>query len=152
MATLDSQELMNEALKLLSDYHMSEHYLKEALLKRFAEYPDIDKAVNALMLRLKELQVLNDKALAESIAFRHIRKGNRFIRHKLKEKGIQEDTIDEVIAGLEDEYQRALEAAQKKITRAEPNNPETIKTLFRFLSSRGFPFDVITQVSKVFAR
>ncbi|MBX9704279.1 MAG: recombination regulator RecX [Silvanigrellaceae bacterium] len=141
---------MNEALKLLSDYHCSEQRLRLALEKKFAALPDADKAIEAVILRIKELHLLNDKALAESIAFRYLGKGNRFIAHKLKEKGIQENTIAAVMEGIEDEYQRALEAARKKI--AQSKSPETVKNLFRFLSSRGFSFDIISQVSKEFTR
>ncbi|MBX9703488.1 MAG: recombination regulator RecX [Silvanigrellaceae bacterium] len=141
---------MNEALKLLADYHCSEQRLRLALEKKFAELPDADKAIEAVISRIKELHLLNDKVLAESIAFRYLGKGNRFIAHKLKEKGIQEDTITAVIEGLEDEYQRALDAARKKIARSK--SPETVTNLFRFLSSRGFSFDIISQVSKEFTR
>ncbi|MBX9702900.1 MAG: recombination regulator RecX, partial [Silvanigrellaceae bacterium] len=147
---LDTQALMNEALKILADSHCSEQRLRLALEKKFTELLYVDEAIDAVILRIKELHLLDDKTLAESIAFRYLSKGNRFIAHKLKEKGIDENTITTVIEGLEDEYQRALEAARSKIARSK--SPETVANLFRFLSSRGFPFDVINQVSKEFTR
>ncbi|MBY0281564.1 MAG: recombination regulator RecX [Alphaproteobacteria bacterium] len=147
---LDTQALMNEALKILAEYHCSEQRLRLALEKRFAGFPDVDKAIDTAISRIKELHLLSDKTLAESIAFRYLSKGNRFIAHKLKQKGIQENTITAVIENLEDEYPRALDAARNKMARSK--SPETVTNLFRFLSSRGFPYDVISEVSKEFAR
>ena len=110
MSTLLNREvLMSEALKILADYRCSEAYLKQALKKRFANFSDTDKTINALMIRLKGLNLLSDTFHAESIALRYIDKGNHFIFNKLNEK-----VIATVINRLEDEHQRALAAVQKK--------------------------------------
>ena len=149
MSTLLNREvLMSEALKILADYRCSEAYLKQALKKRFANFSDTDKAINALMIRLKGLNLLSDTFHAESIALRYIDKGNHFIFNKLKEKGFNEKVIATVINRLEDEHQRALAVVQKKAQHSK--EPLSAPSLFRFLSNRRFSFDVINQVSNTF--
>ena len=99
------------------------------------------------MARLRELQVINDNRLAESVAQRYSHKGNRFIAQTLKQKGVADDVIASVLASLDDEYSRALDEARRKGNRGTWTSAEDVKTgLAHFLSGRGFSHEAIKAV------
>lgn len=78
------------------------------------------------------------------------------IQIKLKQKGVKEETIDEVIGEVytqNQELEKALEAAQKYISRNRAiaaDNFTMQSRLYRYLVSRGFQSDTILEVIKEF--
>ncbi len=68
--------------------------------------------------------------LAESLAERYEKKGNRFIIQALRQKGVNDEVIAEALSGLGDEYARALVEARKKGARKRDESPEKTKTDF----------------------
>lgn len=142
-----STTIIEVTIKLLSDHNCSEHELTRRLEKEFAHLPDADECIESAIKRLYELHLINDKRLADSLASRYEKKGNRFITQALKQKGVSDEVITDALASLGDEYARALVEARKKGARKRDDNPEKIKNrLYRFLSGRGFSFETITKV------
>ena len=139
--------IMDVAIKFLSDHNCSEQELKNRLEKEFAEKPDVEVKVESALVRLRELHLINDNRLAESLSLRYSHKGNRFISQALRQKGVDDDVIAQTLALLPDEFSRAFDEARRKIGHKRTDNPEKIKTqLFRFLSGRGFSYDTINAV------
>ena len=101
------------------------------------------------MARLAELHLLNDYRLAESLAERYSRKGNRFITQILRQKGVEEEVIAEALEKIGHEYTRALDEARKKGVLIREESPEETKNrLYRFLSGRSFSHETINTVVK----
>ncbi len=142
-----SSTIIEVAIKLLSDHNCSEFELVRRLEKEFADLPDVDARIGSAVKRLRELHLINDQRLAESLPSRYEKKDNRFITQVLKQKGVNDEVIAEALSSLGDEYARALVEARKKGARKCDESPETTKNrLYRFLSGRGFSFEIITKV------
>ena len=77
-------------------------------------------------------------------------KGGAVLRRELEEKGVKEDVIEKVVAGVAkeyDEYEVAKGLAGQRIDRLKGLNKTTAKRrLFGFLRRRGFSFDTIIKV------
>ncbi|KTC94051.1 regulatory protein RecX [Legionella feeleii] len=141
--------LLDTALKLLSARPLSERELTRLLEREFSAHPDLDQAIEATLARLRDLHVLNDHRLAESLSHRYRHKGNRFIRTVLKQKGISDEVIEQTLVECGDEYERALEALHKKLYSVYRTPDDKSKArLYTFLSSRGFSQAVIHQAIK----
>ena len=142
-------QMLAVAIKMLSDRTCSERDLRRRLEKELVELPDLDKCIDESIARLRELHLINDNRLAESLAQRYSHKGNRFIAQTLRQKGIADEVITSVLESLDEEYSRALDEARRKCSRKTEKSSEEVKTsLVRFLSGRGFSHDSIKAVIK----
>jgi regulatory protein len=106
----------------------------------------INEAVN----KFKELGYIDDKRFAEAwVESRKKTKGKTVLKIELKQKGIAEDTIIELLEEIEpeDEYQRALALVEKKHW-PEMNKEERYTKVGGFLARKGFNYDVIRQILK----
>ena len=133
---------MATALKILSGRAISEAELHQRLIKDFAELSNVDQEVNDTIEHLKDLHLINDGRIAENFVLRYSHKGNRYIKAILAQKGIKKDIINEMMATLDSEEQRAFIEAKKKLRSFKLDKNEESK-LFRFLSGRGFASDSI---------
>ncbi|RUR04923.1 regulatory protein RecX [Legionella sp. km772] len=139
--------MLSVAIKLMAERSTSENDLKQRLEKEFADEPHLDVLINETIMRLRELHLINDSRLAESLAQRYSHKGNRFIQQILRQKGFSEEIITSVLKEVEDEGSRALAEAKKKLGRATKKSAdETKRGLVCFLSGRGFSFETINSV------
>ncbi|KTC76551.1 MULTISPECIES: regulatory protein RecX [Legionella] len=142
-------DLLDTAMKLLSERFYSEHELGKQLGKMFADKPDIYALIQKTLKRLNELHLINDHRLAEGIATRYTHKGNRFIMQALRQREVRDEVIEDVLAQLGDEYSRALYEARRKSRGLSGEHPEKSKTrVYRFLSGRGFAYETIQAVCK----
>jgi len=139
--------VFNAALKYLSAKNLTESELRVRLENEFASLADVDEQVNNALKRLNELHLINDSFIANSQAERYQHKGNRFIKQRLKQKGVDEQSIEQALDALPDEHERAFEAARRK-WRSLNNETKQAKDnkLLRFLSGRGFSSAVCYQV------
>jgi regulatory protein len=139
--------IIDVAIRHLSEKNCSEKELRLRLEKNFSELTDLDERIESAITRLRELHLINDARLAESLVRRYAHKGNRFIHQALRQKGVRDDVIDEILATLDDEVVRALDEARKKLRSLHWDNTEKTKAkLSQFLSGRGFSFTAIKSV------
>lgn len=132
-------EIFNAALKHLSARNISIRELSSILEKEFSSKPEVDKLVSQTIRRLKELHLIDDNNIANSLTQRYQHKGNRFIAQKLQQKGINKESIDSAIESLPYEFERALPEARKELRSMQPLEGKAKENkLLRFLSSRGF--------------
>ena len=93
---------------------------------------------------------LDDETLAQDYAgsLNERNCGSRKIRMQLKKRGIAEDVADSAVEQIlpleEDAAMRALEYKSRLLAR-ETDPLKKRQKLFRYLASRGFPFDVINR-------
>lgn len=140
-------QMLSVAIKQLSDRNCSERDLRRYLEKDFVALPGLDKCIDETIARLRDLHLINDSRLAESVAQRYSHKGNRFIAQFLRQKGVDNEVIASALGSLENEYSRALDEARRKGSRRTGKSLEDVKTsLVRFLSGRGFSHESIKAV------
>lgn len=109
------------------------------------------EAADAAVNRMQELGYLNDADFADRwIENRqeHRPRSRRMLQQELREKGIDAETIAEVMDEAEiDEFGDALALAQKKAAGMMALDVETRqRRISGFLSRRGYGFDVIRKV------
>lgn len=139
--------VIDVAMKHLSNGNCSERELRLRLEKEFVDLPDVDTCIDSAIMRLRELNLLSDARLADTLAGRYAHKGDRFITQVLRQKGMADELIAEALAVHGGEHARALEASRKKKRSLDGEGAEKGKTkLARFLSGRGFSYETIDAV------
>ena len=137
--------LKGRALRLLSGREYSRFEL-ERKLASFEEEP------GTLSLALDDLQAkgfISEARVIESVINRRSSKlGLMRIRQELQAKGLDPESVAQVLGGLKaSERERAQEVWRKKFG-AAPSDAQAAAKQMRFLASRGFGGDVIRQVVK----
>lgn len=149
MSPKKEQAVFQQGMRLLAKRSMSIHELTQKLLTTYHRERDCDEIVDHTIKRLQQLHILSDYRTAESIAYRHANKGDRFIRQKLKAAGVDAICASQVVAKLGDERVRAKEAALKKrATLKNESRQQKQEQLIRFLFARGFETDICHHVAE----
>lgn len=148
----------NKALKFLSYRPRSEEEVRQNLLNsrgRFksAKKNTIPEIAEKIILKLKEYKFIDDKEFVkwwihQRTSFRP--RGLKLIKIELRQKGISKDLIEEVIESLEtkvDDLQSAKKLIERRSSKYK-NLPrdEKFQKVARFLSSKGFNYDIIKEV------
>ncbi|MEA3346393.1 MAG: RecX family transcriptional regulator [Chloroflexota bacterium] len=139
------EQAYEKALDLLSYRPRSTTELARRL--RQAEFPP--PATEAALDRLKRVGLVDDRAFAKwwvenREKFRP--RGRRMLRWELRQKGVSDHIIDEVLAPL-DERSSASKLAQKRAPRLRDLDKETFRRRLRgYLARRGFPYSIVRDV------
>lgn len=132
-------ELRARALRLLARREHSRAEL-ERKLGPHAASPEI---IGGILDALAQKKQLSDVRYAEERARSLSRKyGVARIRHELKAKGVDKETIDKISSAGELERARAI--LERKYREPAATREERAKRM-RFLQGRGFAFEVIQQ-------
>lgn len=133
--------LRQRALNLLARREHSRAELARKLARDGTE-----EEIAALLDELSRAGLLSDQRFAESWTHR---RGTRFgaarLRHDLRTKGISDELIDQQLAALPDELERARAVWQKKFT-APPQDSREWARQARFLAQRGFAHATIRRL------
>ncbi|MEW8211920.1 MAG: regulatory protein RecX [Candidatus Thiodiazotropha taylori] len=141
----DYSEIETAAVRLLAAREHSQQELRRKLLSRHYDEALIEQVLDDLT----SASLQSDGRFAESFVESRVRKGQGplRIRMELRERGISQALIDEVLVPYEDEWQQLLgevHDAKYGAIRAE-SNKELAKRA-RFLESRGFPSEMIRRL------
>jgi len=134
---------MQQALLFLSYRARSEKEIRQNLKKH--EYPE--DAIEYAMTRLRENRLANDNEFAQAwvenrSTFRP--RSRRALTMELRQKGLDEETVKQAVAGI-DEEALAYETALKRAPRlASLEWSEFRRKLSEHLARRGFPYSVVT--------
>lgn len=145
--TSDSRRAKEKALWLISYRDHSVGELRQKLSKDFGE-----EAVEKVIERLTELNLLNDesfaKKYAESLSQKHL--SQRQIQQKLRLKGIDRDLSVETVEDLElDEKEEIRALISRKYSRKLSDEADLRRT-FAALQRRGFAYSDIKSVINEF--
>lgn len=138
------------ALKLLSSKARSENEIIDKMRNKGYEKDNIDKAINYL----KQYGYIDDKEYALNYTRDRMRLkklGHQRIKSELYQKGVKKEILEEALDELidkDDEYERALELAQKKVSSTYKNDDKNTqyRKLGAFLQRKGYSFDTIKKV------
>lgn len=141
---------MNIAVRLLAARARSEHELRTAMTKKLVP-PDV---ADEVMARLRELRYVDDGAFAQSLVtsrLQHSQRGRTRIRQELRDKGVDREAADAVLAGIdpEDEWEAARAFGRKRMrSLASLERHVAQRRLMGALARRGFGGDIVTGVAR----
>lgn len=136
----------------LSRMDQTEKFLRDKMREKNYDSTVIDE----IMCKLGESNYLNDDRYAEAFMNRTSTKalGSRVVSQKLREKGIKDEKINDLLAerGEEEEWESARELAEKKVNSfSDDLSYDTKKRrLVGLLSRKGFSGDIVFSVTSEF--
>lgn len=140
----------SSALKIIERSYKTEKEVIEKLKEKGYE----DSAINKSIEFLKEYNFINDVNYAKAYIKDKLNSvGSQKIKYILLQKGIAKEIIEEGLADLnkENEKNTAFNLAKKKldIIRKKENDDYKISgKLYRYLISRGYEYDITSEVIK----
>jgi regulatory protein len=137
----EKMHVKERAYKILRYRDRSARELKQRLIKLGFD----ESLVNDVIQDFCEDKTLDDIRLAQEFVSDYTRvnlKGNRFIVHELKKKGVPQEVIEEVITSR-DEKTLARTFLEKKLANLNTNNPKERQKVLRRLLTRGFTPGVV---------
>ncbi|GAB1420718.1 RecX family transcriptional regulator [Anaerolineales bacterium] len=139
----DAVRAMNHGIVLLSYRPRSISEIRQNLAKKKYSEESIEKALS----KLESMGYVDDKAFARFwVENRNQFKphGAQALRYELRQKGIDDTAIEEVLEEMLDEEELAYQAAQKRITRMKGKTRQEFKQkIGSFLQRRGFNYSHI---------
>lgn len=128
---------------LLSYRPRSTQEIRERLLKKSFDELVVEAAID----KLQRLGFLDDRAFARfwiEDRNRFKPRGRRALSYELRNKGIADSTIQELLEELVDETDGAYEAAQKRVRQMRGKTQREFKQkIGAFLQRRGFNFEAV---------
>lgn len=144
----DPQYAFNRATRYLSLRARSIQEIRDYLLKKDFTPEATENAIK----RLIDLKFLDDEEFGKTfMRSRQVYKGRSkyFIKYELKQKGLSEDTINEVSENAQEDLETAKNFIErKKRIYSHLDNLHFREKMTRLLSSRGFSFDIIKTALK----
>ncbi len=105
--------------------------------------------VDEVVARLVEFELVSDVRFAEGFVRSRLQRGQGplRIRAQMRERGIDDQLVEDILTETSDFWQRKAEQArEKRFGKAHPSERTAWSRQARFLSQRGFPGDVIYRV------
>jgi regulatory protein len=138
---LSESQLRVAAIGLLSRCEYSRHELYKKLIARASS----ETYLLQLLDQLIESGYQCDQRFAESFLRSRINRGLGLIRieRELKEKGIDQDLIAQILQADIDWFELAYECGLKKFNSLDLNDYKGKQKAFRYLAYRGFSMDHI---------
>ena len=145
---LESEKLLalNTCAKYVTGALKTEKQVRDYLKKKDFE----DEIISHVLDKLTEYKYIDDKAYVSAyVASYKSKYGKNKLIHNLRTKGVSQDLIDDYYDYLEDcdiEDDTCYNIATKKARNMDLSDIKNIQKLNRFLVSRGFDFDEISNV------
>ena len=141
----------SSALKIVERSYKTEKEIVNKLISK-----DYSKeSINRVVEFLKEYNFINDRSYVKMYVKDKINsQGKNKIKYNLKRKGISDELINEELSKIdyEDSKDGAIALAQKKyneLQRRESDKYKLSQKLYRFLISKGYNYDLASDVMKV---
>jgi regulatory protein len=138
---LSESELRVAAINLLSRRECSRHELYQKLIVRTSS----DTYLLELLNQLTEAGYQSDQRFTESFLRSRINRGlgKMRIERELKEKGIDQDLVEQCLEGDVDWFELAYESGLRKFQSLDLSDYKEKQKAFRYLAYRGFAMDQI---------
>jgi regulatory protein len=108
-----------------------------------------EECVSRAIAKLKELQLIDDRAFSESWArdrVSHRHKSSLMVRHELMQKGVDAGIIESVTGGIDDEANALRAGVTKARQLGKLEYQEFYKRLASYLSRKGFGAELVQRV------
>jgi regulatory protein len=144
--TLNFREAKARAVRYLSMKIRTEKEVRDKLISEGFDHDCADKVVD----ELKAIGYINNKLYAQKYIYDRSKLkplSRKMMKMELMSKGIQEDTIDEVLADWKVEDSAVAERLLKsKFGKYDLNDEKILRKAYMFLAHRGFSADTIKEV------
>lgn len=142
----EMQACMDVALKALSKSVKTE----KDIIKKLESKGFLKEIALETVEKLKGYGYINDQDYSSRYTETYKnRKGKKLIKLELKQKGVNEKVIDEVLDTIESEYETALSIAEKYCKNKE-KDVKLMQKCYKYLLSKGFSYeDSLTATKKV---
>jgi len=130
---------LDSALGLLSLRMRSQGEMRQRLLRKNYEVEEVE----AVMERLKELKLLDDREYAEAWSRQHLNRSQRALKQDFYHKGILSDDLNGVDLG--DDQSKANSLVQQKMRSVSMPDWQNKNRIYQYLQRRGFEGHVINQ-------
>lgn len=138
---------LQRALKILSPRDHSISELRRKLLDAGEPTDEVEAALESLQRH----GLLDDAKYSRLVADEasHGGRGADWVKGRLEKAEIADHIIEEIVAGLPSEWDRALEAAQKRAKALGSLEPAVaLRRLVGWLQRRGFPTDMALEAAR----
>ncbi|MFZ5986751.1 MAG: regulatory protein RecX [Bacillota bacterium] len=136
----------SKAVKYLSFKLLSEMELYGKLQTKGYD----DDVITDVIIELKAMGYINDMIYAQKFVYERLKlkpKSKKMLRLELKNKGIPEDIIEEVLDSFDYDEDVAIERlVRKKFGKYDLDDPKIVKKLYSFLLYRGFDLENVKAV------
>lgn len=103
----------------------------------------VPKTIEILLNKLQEYKYVNDEIYAKKYLDKYKKsKGKQKIKYELRQKGIEDEIIDRVLSGVENQLDEVWDLSTKYM-RNKQVNYENLNKLIRYLGGKGFGMDDI---------
>lgn len=148
LKTEEQNKANNYALTLLSFSARTEKQIRDKMCEKEYESSIINNTIEFLT----RTGLLNDSKYAENFAkdkANFNKYGNSRIKFELYRKGVSKDIVEEVISNqLDNEYERALEVATKKILSYKNDDRNAVyRKMSGFLQRKGYSYDMVIKIN-----
>ncbi|MCR5553538.1 MAG: RecX family transcriptional regulator [bacterium] len=143
----ETRGALDYALGLVSKKLYSEYEIVEKLKnKGYGQ-----KIIDCVLEKLREYRLVDDQRFAETFAKNQSRYGKKMIALKLGRKGIGKDLTRMVENNISDQDEmEKIKTISVKYLNNKERNKETFQKLYRYLFSKGFEYDSISNyISKL---
>jgi regulatory protein len=149
LKTEEQNKANTYALNLLSFSARTEKQIRDKMSEKEYESSIINNTIEFLT----RTGLLNDSKYAENFAkdkANFNKYGNSRIKFELYRKGVSKDIVEDVISNQpDDEYERALEVATKKILSYKNDDKNAVyRKMSGFLQRKGYSYDIVSKVMK----
>lgn len=133
---------LNKALNYISkSMHTNSQLIKYLRGKQYSP-----KIIDTVMNKLKEYGYVDDMAYATQFAeLKKANSGKRKIAFELKQKGVDNRLIDQVLDKIEDESEACVAVAEKYI-KGRSLDLKLKQSAYRYLISKGFDYETVKGV------
>lgn len=141
------KKALNYALNILSKSNKT----KQELINKLTEKEYNEDTITAVIEKINDLGYINDKQYIENFirnkADTSQGLNKRTLQNKLIQKGVDKELIKQSLENSDiDEYQNAIQAAEKKLRNLKGNEREKKSKLYAFLINKGFDYEVCSKV------
>jgi len=136
--------IKERAFRILRYRDRSSLELKQRLVKIGFDEPMVNEVINGFITD----KTLDDSRLVQEFVSDYTKvnpKGNRFVVHELRKKGIPPEIIEEAVKAR-DEKSIAEEFISRKLADLDLKNPKGIQKAWQRLAARGFSPEVIREL------
>ena len=140
-----TEDTDKKALDLAIRYLGNREHSRKEIITKLQRKQFIGEIVEKTLNRLDELGLLDDRSFALNYVGSRSKKkpsGRYKLRYELRQKGISEEVIDEVLSEY-DSSSHCLDAALKKLPFLKGENRYRRRKLHAFLMNRGFDTETI---------
>jgi regulatory protein len=141
------KKALNYTLNILSKSSKT----KQELIKKMTEKEYNEDTIAAVITKVNDLGYINDKQYIEDFirnkADTSQGLNKRTLQNKMIQKGLDKELIQQSLENSNiDEYQNAIQIAEKKLRNLKGNEREKKSKLYAYLINKGFDYEVCSKV------